>query len=310
MTFLQHPRTVHIFQNHPALLAAGLACVVAALWAMIESIGGLIPARYSPYQTVWMRYGVHLLFLILVWGPRRRGSLIRTPRWKAQILRGLLMVGMPILFILAAFSMDVHFIWSIFWIAPLVSMIGAALLFKEKISPAQWTAALLGMAGTLAILRPSYSGGWTQALMTLGMSLCFIFYMLATRLLVGEDTLTSLFFTAFAVFLPLSFVMPALWRPLTLKAAAGMALIGLSGFGLLFALDRALELAPVALVAPFLYSEPIWYLLASKVLHPSPFHILDLAGLLLILIPGSVLFYLMSHHSKSAVVSLTGQFRT
>ena len=303
-------RISHLVHEQPALLPAGLACMVAVLWALVEALGSLVPARYSPFQTVWVRYAAHLLFLLIVWGPRRKASLIRTPRWKGQILRGLMMLGMPAGFVLASSSLPLNTVWSIFWTAPLLGMAGAAVLLKEKVTPAAWAAALLGFTGALLILRPAFAGGPLQMLLALGMTLCFALYMLATRLLNRENTLTSLFYTAFAVFLPLSGGTPTFWQPLTWKAAAVMALIGLAGFALLFALERALETAPVGLVAPFLYGVPLWSLLWSEIHFHSAFHLRDLAGALLILLSAAAFFYFQARRARVILPALTAHFRS
>ena len=310
MNFSRLPRMKRFIDTQPAFKPVGLSCAVAVLWGFIEVLGGLIPARYSPYQTVWMRYGIHLLFLFMVWGPRRKAGLVRTPRWGAQILRGLLMLGMPATFILAIDRMPANTTWSIFWLAPLVSMAGAAALLKEKAPPAAWGASVFGLAGAWMILRPALSGGWQASLLALGMMLCFALYVLASRLLREENTFTSLFYTAAAVLLPLSAVVPTFWRPLSWKAAAVMGLIGLLGFGLLFALERALETAPVSASAPFLYTTPIWYMLFSATLHHTPIHTRDLAGALVILIPTVLLALFLAHGSRRLIPSsMTGQPR-
>lgn len=304
MRLLRLERLEEWIQARPALLAAGLACTVGALWAIVEALGMFLPARYSPYQVVWMRYATHLLILAAVWGPRRRSGMVKTPRWKGQILRGLLMLAMPATFILAVGSMDMHTVWGIFWLAPLAAMAGAVFLFREKGSITVWAAALLGLAGTLFILRPAHSGSWQQVLLALGMTACFILYVLATRYMAAENTLTSLFYTAFAVFLPLSIVIPQLWTPLTWKAAAVMAMIGLVGLALLFALDRALELAPITQVAPFFYSQAIWYLFFNRLLKRAPVSFLDVVGVLMVLVPVVVFMNFLYKHPRANLTVL------
>ena len=83
-------------------------------------------------------------------------------------------------------------------------------------------------------------------------------YLVLTRLLRDESTLTNLVFTAAVVLAPLSLVLPDVWRTPSVRSLALMATIGLLGLGVLYALDRALELAPTSVVAPALYAQPVF----------------------------------------------------
>jgi drug/metabolite transporter (DMT)-like permease len=118
------------------------------------------------------------------------------------------------------------------------------------------------------------------------MAACFCLYLFGTRVLAKEDTITSLFYTAATVFVPLTVLMPFVWKGLTLKPLIVMALIGLAGFGLLFALDRTLETTWIGRVAPILTSEPFWYSLINSLLFRNPFHLRDIAAGLIILAVG------------------------
>src|SRR4029453_2184019 len=111
----------------PQLYASLWMSLSIALWALMEFLGRVIPAGYSPYQTVWVRYATHLLFMMTVWGPRYKTSLIRTPHWGMQIVRALLMLGMPFFFITAIYRMPLDDALAVFWISPLLVM-GFALL--------------------------------------------------------------------------------------------------------------------------------------------------------------------------------------
>jgi hypothetical protein len=71
------------------------AFVVAAsmlLWIPIESLGAKAGVSY---QVVWTRYGTHLMFMLLVFGPRHDRRLVVARRLRPMILRSLCMPGMP-----------------------------------------------------------------------------------------------------------------------------------------------------------------------------------------------------------------------
>ena len=245
--------------NHiPQVRAIGLIFAVTFLWVAIETIGSLLPAQVSPYEAVWMRYGVHLLVLLVFIGPRHAGRLWRTSRPGAQIGRGLLMLGMPVCFVLSARFVSVTSTWAVFWSAPLLALALAALFLHETVGPLAWLVTAAAFAGELIVLHPHHDLLAPAIVLPLGMALCFALYVLSSRVLREEATAPSLFYTAAAVFVPLSVVLPWFWRPLTWTAGIELVAIGVLGLLLLYCLDKGLELAEVHAVAPFLLAVPLW----------------------------------------------------
>jgi drug/metabolite transporter (DMT)-like permease len=233
---------------------------------VIEIIGSAISSAYSPYQTVWIRYGSHLLLMAVLFTPSRRAKLVYTPRPGMQLFRSLLMFGMPVCFITALGRMPVDMILAIFWVSPLLATLLSVIFLKESVSGPHWLAAIAAFVGVLLILKPDSNLLHWTVLLPLGMALCFSMYLVLTRLMHSEDTLTSLFYTAGGVFCLLSFGLPLFWQPLTLKSGLLMVSIGLIGFLVLYTLDKSLELAPVSVVAPFAYTQPIWLIALAYIL--------------------------------------------
>ncbi len=267
-----------------------LMIISVFLWAAIEIIGGLIPGPYSAYQTVWIRYGTHLLFMLTILGPRYKTRLFFTRRPVRQWLRSLLMLGMPIFFIMGVSKLPLKDVLAVFWVSPLLVMGLSIFLLGETIRPTHWLATWLGLGGVLMMLRPNLGILTWQVVLPLGMAFCFGLYLVMTRQMRTEDTLASLFYTAAGVFILLSFGLPLFWQPLAIKSGLMMALIGLIGFLVLFTLDKSLELAPASIVAPFTYTQPIWlagltYLLTGQL--PG-----KLAALGIVVIVGSALYLL------------------
>ena len=71
------------------------------LWASVEMLASSALQDYSPYQVVWTRYGVHLVFMMLVWRGPRHVTLWRTGRPVFQLARALLMLAMPVSWVMA-----------------------------------------------------------------------------------------------------------------------------------------------------------------------------------------------------------------
>jgi drug/metabolite transporter (DMT)-like permease len=236
------------------------ACSVAVLWAAIEVIGAWLPDQPSLVQVVWIRYATHLLLLLLVLGPRYRGRIFKTTHLRAQLAGGLLMLGMPFCFIVGVHYLSLSNIWTIFWFAPLGAMLLAVLVLHEKPTFPEWLAVGLAFVGVVLIIHPNRDLLGVAMVLPIGMGVCFGLYMLSLRLLHSENIVSTLFYTAVSVFVPLSFGLPFFWHTLTWTTIGRLALIGLLGLLLLYSLDKALALGSVALVAPFLLSTPLWML--------------------------------------------------
>jgi drug/metabolite transporter (DMT)-like permease len=211
--------------------------------------------QYSPYQTVWVRYGAYLVFMLAILGRTEGWKMVCTPRLGRQVFRSLLMLAMPFCFISAVCrGINLRLVWAMSWIAVPMTILMANVILRERFATAQWIAALIGLAGTWLFIRPPFprTGGWLL-LLPLGMGFCFALYVVLTREMRTEPTSANLFHTALWVFIPLSFVMPSVWHTPSPKVALVMIGIGVWGFVVLLFLDRALAWAPASLVAPFIY---------------------------------------------------------
>ncbi|MCB0171120.1 MAG: DMT family transporter [Anaerolineae bacterium] len=248
------------------LYGIGFMCLATLFWVLMDSTGLFIPSGYTSFQTVWMRYGIHLIFMLAVFGPRHRTNLIKTKMLKLQLIRPLLMIGMPLFFIFSLSFMSLHNTLSIFWVTPLMILSMGFFLLGEKVNVVRWASALIGLVGVLLILHPNHGAlGWS-AILPLGMAFCFSLYGIMTRTLYTDGTLTNLFYTALVVFIPWSLGLPLFWQPLNLQALISMVMIGILGYMGLFFLDKAYEYASATIVAPFTYSQPIFYAISSSLI--------------------------------------------
>jgi drug/metabolite transporter (DMT)-like permease len=230
-----------------------LVTVFAALWAVIEAMAARILRHYSPYQVVWVRYAVHLMLMLIVWGPRAPATLLRTHRPVFQMARSILMLIMPASWIIATQSgVDQRSLMTVFWLSPLMITALAALLLGERIGWQVWLSAGAASTGAAILLQPE-SLPWSWLLiLPLAMGLSFSLYVVMTRSLSRETYQSNLFYTALGVFLALSPFIPQIWMTPNLRDFVLMAGIGVLGFVALLALDRAAANAPVSATAPLL----------------------------------------------------------
>lgn len=252
----------HAKLSSPALGAILYMALAMIIWAAIETIALLFSQHYSSFQVVWMRYSVHLLFMLIVLGPRARARLFRTQRLGMQFLRGMLMMGMHLSFIFAVRHMPVSATMAGFWVTPLL-LLGFSALRGERPDWLHWLITAALSAGVWVILRPVSAVMQPAGLLAISMALCFVIYMQMTRAMKGEDLLASLFYTAFSVWIVLSAFMPFYWVTPTFPDLLVAAAIGLLGYVGILGFDRAAELAPTWVSAPIGFLQPVMMLFSD-----------------------------------------------
>lgn len=226
----------------------------ATLWALVEALAAGVLRDYSPYQVVWTRYGVHLALMLALFGWQDAPSLWRTRRPALQVGRSMLMVGMPASWVVASqLGVPTSTLLAVFWLSPLLVLLFARLLLRERVAPSMWAAAAGGYLGALLLYRGAGAAPAAAWAAPLAMALCLSLYIVLTRALRDEATRTNLFYTALGVFVVLTPVMPGLWRTPQPMDLAVMVAVGVLGTLTLYALDRAAHEAPVAISAPFVY---------------------------------------------------------
>jgi drug/metabolite transporter (DMT)-like permease len=246
------------------------ACVLATAaglsWALTLEMARLIPAGVPTREIVWGRYGIQLVLLAVIFLPRRGLALVRTSRPGLQALRGLMMLAMPIAFTLAVQVQGSTTAWSQFWVGPLIAVGLAVALLHEDVARPTLLLALVATAGAIFVSGipqfPSVTGA-SEGLFAAG---TFAVYLVLTRLLRSESAATGLFWTAACVFVPVSFIVPFRWQPLTAMAVLGIATMGVFWLLTLLAIDEALRRAPLGVVLPFLLSEVVWVKVLERLL--------------------------------------------
>jgi drug/metabolite transporter (DMT)-like permease len=239
---------------------------------------------------VWVRYGTHLLLMLLLWAPGGAARLVRTRRPALHAIRALTMLGMPASFVLAVADMPAGSVMALFWTTPFFALGLAAVWLRERSRWRPWAAAVIAYAGALVIL------GWPGvirpgAVLPLAMAACFALYLVLTRAMRDETPATRLFYTALGVWIPLSLGLPWFWQTPTVRDLAVMMAIGVLGFLVLAALDHALDAAPVGRLAPFVLTQLVGDVLIRAALTRERPTLVTVAGMVVILIAWLVPFW-------------------
>ncbi len=201
---------------------------------------------------------------LLVWiALTRNFGAWRTQRPLAHLARGAIGLSTMVTAFAALTYLPLAESATIGFVAPLFSVMLAAMILKEPVGRHRWSAVALGLAGVLIVMRPSGSHlppvGLALALLAaLGVAAVTITIRQIGR---TESTPTTvLWFTIFSMLVTGS-LMPLFGQmhdPGTWAILVALGLFG--GLGQLF-LTSSLRFAPVPVVVPFDYAQLLWAVL-------------------------------------------------
>jgi drug/metabolite transporter (DMT)-like permease len=215
--------------------------------------------RYPVGEVLFTRAGVGLIACAVFIMPRTGFSPFRTRRLRHHVIRGVSQAFSQT-FLLIAFSlMPLAGAIAINFSSPLFATLASALLLKENVGIARWTALLVGLCGVLIVTNPGADTLQVGALFALGNAVLYgsvtagVRSMTATE---SAETLTLYQLTLLTAFFALT--LPWGWVNPTPLDAAWMVFNGGCNVIGQFWWTRALHLAPASAVAPFYYLSLIW----------------------------------------------------
>ncbi len=236
-----------------------MVLAVAAFSLMDASMKILAP-HYPSMQVAAMR-GVASLPLVVAWalvdgGP---GQLFRI-RWPLHLLRGVLSVVMLVAFVYGLRHLPLAETYSLFFVAPLMITALAVPILGERVSWKRWAAIIVGLCGTVIVLRPTGSGMFSLGgLAVLVSAAGYALSAITVRVLGRTDSTQSMVVWMLAMLSVFSLALawpdwvaidPAHWKPLAVLALTGA--IGQWG------ITEAFRRAPASVVAPLEYTALVW----------------------------------------------------
>jgi drug/metabolite transporter (DMT)-like permease len=213
---------------------------------------------YPVPQVIWARFFFHLIFVVILMGPRLRTQ-IKSQSPIHQCLRSLFMFSTTVLFFIGISFLPLTTASTIMFMAPVILTILSIPLLGEKVGPRRWMGIIIAFAGAVLVMRPGGDSLELSILIVLAAACTHAMYQVFTRKLGTRDApMTSLFYTGITGALVMTLVVPFVWQPVAtfdwlLFVFAGIA----GGIGHL-CLIRAFRQAPASVVAPFSYSSLLW----------------------------------------------------
>lgn len=288
----------------PALHGPAFMVAATGFYVVNDSFMKLATDGLPPYQVLFLRGVAALCWglpLLLALGYARQLPLVAEPR---VLLRNFIELLAVLCYVVALANMPIADTIALGQVTPLLLIVGASLLFGERIG---WMRAALidtGFAGALMVAQPTLAGVSAYALLALGNAVFCAMRDLAGQRI--EARVPGMVVALSAVIVVLAGAGAAHlaaeeWaspepRHLFLLAASGLFLV----FGH-FCLFMAYRSAPTATVAPFYYSFTVWAVVSGLVVFgelPNP---LAAAGIALVVASGLAIIILDRRRRLAAV---------
>ncbi len=235
--------------------------VAVAAFAAMDAMLKLLAASYPPMQVATLRGAASLPFVLAGVGLFGHWRDLRPVHLRLHLARGVLGIIMVAGFIYAVKVLSLADAYAIFFVAPLMVTAFAVPLLGERVDWQRWLAIFTGLAGVLAMLRPTGGTGLSMLGMA-GALLSAVAYALSAisvRVLTRTDTTVSMVFW-FLVLLTLFAAVIAApgWTPIrTIDWGWILALGAVGTVGQHF-VTEAFRHAPASVIAPFEYTALLW----------------------------------------------------
>ena len=244
------------------LVGIGLICAALVCFACLDTIAKWLTNHLPTLEVVWARYASHFVLSMLIVNPWTLPGLLSTKRPGLQIGRSALLFASTAFNFVALHYLQLDQTATIAFTAPFFIALLAGPLLGEWIHWRRWLAIIVGFCGVLLVVRPGAGEGIHPIFVLSFLStICYALYNLSTRVLAGYDTTgTTMFYTALVGFIAATLPLPFIWEtPTEPLVIAGMVAVGAFGFiGHLF-LVLAHRYAPAPVLAPYIYTQIVWY---------------------------------------------------
>jgi drug/metabolite transporter (DMT)-like permease len=224
-------------------------------------------------------------------------KMLRSKRKKLLAVRGVLAVCSWSLYLFGISRMPLADATAVFFSAPLIMTVLSMPLLGEPVGPRRWIAIVVGFGGVVIIIDPGAGMVSSGALLVLLAATLFSFAQIAARKLSStESSATLVFYTTTILVVVTGVIQPFIWIDMSWRDVGFLAVAGLVTGVAQFCQTQSLRLAPIAIVAPFLFTQLIWatlygYWLWGDLPGPS-----ILIGGSVLIISGLYVFYRETRH--------------
>ncbi|MFD2174987.1 DMT family transporter [Rhodobacter lacus] len=251
----------------PALTGV-LLCVLAygLLGLQDAAMKWLVADQSVPVSLFFRSLAVTAACVAFGRGPMVRGALASSAQ-AMVILRAAISIVAWILYYTGARDLSLAEMTVIYFSAPVMVVVLAVLVLKERVGPLQWASVAVGFAGVIVAVHPTHAPAPTATALVLLSALLWAFGYILLRRINGRMTVGAQVLVTNIVFCLVTGVMLPFQGPMPgLSQIALMAAVGLIGGAGQYALFASFERASAAVLAPFEYTGLIWAFLLGALI--------------------------------------------
>jgi len=284
--------------RHQSLYGVLLILLSGILLASHDGLSKYLTQLYPVFLVVWARYLAQVVLMLGMFAPRMGRRVFHTLRPWPQLLRGLSLVSVSIMFISGLRYIPLAEATAVIFLTPLMVTVASALL-GERVSHSQWLAVGVGLLGVMIIVRPGGALFTPAVLLPFGAAISFTVYQLLTRRLSGTDhPVTSNFLSSLVGFLVMSVLVTFNWRTPSVHDAVLMASLGLMAMSGHLVLTQAFRYASAASLAPFTYGQIVFAGIVGFIAFGHIPDVEAIAGMTVIIASGLCMAYVQSRQTS------------
>jgi len=258
------PHVTHLPRAFAFLMAAHVCFV------LLDATGKALARDMGIPLISFVRHFGHALLMLAVLAPTMGMALVRTTRWRAQLVRGVLLTGFTLSFFTALRLLPQAEATAINFITPFFVMLAAGPLLGEHVSWRRWAGAAGGFAGMLLIVRPGSELAPLGVACVLVTVACNIGFQLLTRsLATSDDSRATIFLTSLvgtvlsAALLPFQQAWGGWPEHLSAFDIVLLAALGVLGVVSQWCLIRAYVWSSASFIAPLVFLQIVWATLSG-----------------------------------------------
>ncbi|MCP1418492.1 drug/metabolite transporter (DMT)-like permease [Pseudomonas laurylsulfativorans] len=285
-----------------SLQGIGLCVLGYAFLSFQDALIKWLVDDYSVVTILFWRAAVVVVAVLLAGRLRVIRRAWHSPSRRLLVVRGLLSIVAWVLYYTAARDLTLAEMTTLYFSAPIMVTVLAAVILKERASGWQWFSLILGFVGVVIACRPDHMTDPLPIVLTLLAAMCWAFTYIQLRQ-VDEQTsvLEQMLITNVVFVICMAVALPWTHTPSPTPAWLGMLGAGLVGGIGQFLLFASFRRATATLLAPFEYTGLIWAFALSSLVWGTLMDTSLMIGAGLIAVSGTLAMIFGRHASQDVV---------
>lgn len=285
-----------------SLQGIGLCTLGYAFLALQDAVIKWLVADYSVVTILFWRAAVVVVAVVLAGRMRLVRQAWHSPSRRLLVVRGLLSIVAWVLYYTAARDLTLAEMTTLYFSAPIMVTVLAAVILKERASRWQWFSLIIGFVGVIIACRPDSMTEPLPIVLTLLAAVCWAFTYIQLRQVDDQTSvLEQMLITNVVFVICMAVALPWTYTPAPTPAWLGMLGAGLVGGIGQFLLFASFRRATATLLAPFEYTGLIWAFALSSLVWGTLMDTSLMIGAGLIAVSGTLAMIFGRHASQDVV---------